>query len=158
MTTIELFTDRIEISNPGGLVSAISPVDFGKRSHSRNPLIFGLFANMHLVEQIGSGITRMNESIRTANLPAPQYSMEGMFTVLFKRPLKTVEKTVEKTSEEKILLLIKSNAKTTSKEMMRETGLTRRGVEYLLNKLKENGTIQRIGADKGGYWQLTKQE
>ncbi|WP_373548269.1 ATP-binding protein [Haliscomenobacter sp.] len=151
VTTVELFTDRIEISNPDGLVSAISPADFGKRSHSRNPLIFGLFAKMHLVEQIGSGINRMNESMKATNLPLPQYSTEGMFTVTFQRPLKTVEKT----SEEKILLLIKSNAKTTSKEMMRETGLTRRGVEYLLNKLKENGTIQRVGADKGGYWQLT---
>lgn len=80
--------------------------------------------------------------------------MEGMFTVLFQRPLKTVEKT----SEEKIILLIKSNAKTTSKEMIRETGLTRRGVEYLLNKLKGNGTIQRIGADKGGYWPLNAQD
>ena len=49
-TTIELFDDRVEISNPGGLVSAISRSEFGKRSHSRNPLIFGLFARMHLVE------------------------------------------------------------------------------------------------------------
>ena len=158
VTTVELFSDRIEISNPGGLVSAISPADFGKRSHSRNPLIFGLFAKMHLVEQIGSGISRMNESMKAANLPAPQYSMEGMFTVTFQRPLKTVEKTVEKTSEEKIITLIKSNAKTTGKEMMRETGLTRRGVEYLLNKLKENGTIQRVGPNKGGHWQVTKPE
>ena len=84
--------------------------------------------------------------MKAANLPAPQYNTEGMFTVTFQRPLKAVEKT----SEEKILLLIKSNAKTTSKEMMRETGLTRREVEYLLNKLKKNRTIKRVGADKGG--------
>ena len=51
---VELYDDRIEISNPGGLVSAIKPADFGKRSHSRNPLIFGLFALMQLVEQVGS--------------------------------------------------------------------------------------------------------
>lgn len=44
VTTIELFDNRVEISNPGGLVSAISHTEFGKRSHSRNPLIFGLFA------------------------------------------------------------------------------------------------------------------
>lgn len=30
--TIELFADRIEISNPGGLVSGIPKNEFGKRS------------------------------------------------------------------------------------------------------------------------------
>lgn len=43
LTTIELFENRVEISNPGGLVSAIPMASFSKRSHSRNPLIFGLF-------------------------------------------------------------------------------------------------------------------
>lgn len=57
---IEIFDDRVEISNPGGLVSAINRADFGKRSLSRNPLIFGLFARMQLVEQVGSGIDPFN--------------------------------------------------------------------------------------------------
>jgi len=48
-----MYDGRVEISNPGGLVSAIKLADFGKRSHSRNSLIFGLFARMQLVEQIG---------------------------------------------------------------------------------------------------------
>ena len=45
-TTIEVFDDRVEISNPGGLVSAVPRNEFGKRSASRNPLIFGLFERM----------------------------------------------------------------------------------------------------------------
>ena len=78
---VELYDDRVEISNPGGLVSAIKPADFGKRSHSRNPLIFGLFARMQLVEQVGSGIIRMNDLMREAGLPLPEYTTEGMFSV-----------------------------------------------------------------------------
>jgi predicted HTH transcriptional regulator len=31
VTTIELFDDRVEITNPGGLVSAISSTEFGKK-------------------------------------------------------------------------------------------------------------------------------
>ena len=61
MINVEVFDDRVEISNPGGLVSAIPESEFGKRSHSRNPLIFGLFARMHLVEQVGSGIGRIQD-------------------------------------------------------------------------------------------------
>ena len=55
---VELYDDRLELSNPGGLISAIRPEEFGRRSISRNPLIFGLFARMHMVEQVGSGIDR----------------------------------------------------------------------------------------------------
>lgn len=50
MINVEVFDDRVEISNPGGLVSAIPESEFGKRSHSINPFIYGLFARMQLVE------------------------------------------------------------------------------------------------------------
>ena len=35
---------------------------------TRNPLIFGLFTRMHLVERVASGIPRMQEAMREANL------------------------------------------------------------------------------------------
>ncbi len=74
---IEVFEDRVEISNPGGLVSSISESDFGKKSHSRNPLIFGLFARMQLVEQVGSGIGRIQELMEKAGLPEASFRKEG---------------------------------------------------------------------------------
>ncbi|MCH8554089.1 MAG: putative DNA binding domain-containing protein, partial [Schleiferiaceae bacterium] len=83
--TIELFDDRVEISNPGGLTSAIKPEEFGKRSHSRNPLIFGLFARIRLVEQIGSGIGRIQSAMIRARLPMPEFKTQGLFTVIFQR-------------------------------------------------------------------------
>jgi len=147
-TTVELFDDRIEIANPGGLVSAISPSEFGKRSHSRNPLIFGLFARMHMVEQIGSGIIRMNDLMKEANLPKPEYNTKGIFSIVLMRPHKTVEKTVEKI----IMKLIFENPNVTTKELMATTQLTRSSIEYQLDKLKKNQILTRIGPNKGGYW------
>lgn len=68
---------------------------------------------------------------------------------------KTVEKNVEKTVE-KIHTLIKANPQITQQKLMDQTGLTRRGVEWNLKKLKSEGRIQRIGPDKGGHWEITK--
>ncbi|MEI6090929.1 MAG: RNA-binding domain-containing protein [bacterium] len=97
--TIELFPDRVEITNPGGLLSAISSVEFGKKSLSRNPLVFGLFERMDMVEQIGSGIGRIRDEIEKAGLPLPIFKTEGMFTVIFQRQTQFSSEKTEKPSE-----------------------------------------------------------
>ncbi len=54
---------------------------------------------------------------------------------------------------EKILDAIKNNPKITQNEL---AGLTRRGIEWNLAKLKEKGIIKRIGPAKGGYWEVVE--
>ena len=58
---------------------------FRHKSMTRNPLIFGLFTRMHLVERVASGIPRMQEAMKEANLPEPEFHTEGIFTAIFKR-------------------------------------------------------------------------
>jgi len=104
-------------------------------SHSRNPLTFGLFTRMSMVEQIGSGIGRMNKLMNETSVPQPEYRIKGMFTVILKRPIKTVVKpddTVVKTVEEIIFALIRTNSKVSTREMAKATSLTLRGIEYLI--------------------------
>ena len=84
-------------------------------------------------------------------------------------PQKTVEKncgenqeTVEKNcgenrkTVEKILSIINENPFVTQNQLIDLTGLSRRGVEWQLKQLKEKGLIRRIGADKGGYWEIVE--
>ena len=68
-----------------------------------------------------------------------------------------MEKTVEKTVE-KILTALQKNPKTTQADLIKITGLSRRGVEWNITKLKAEGIIKRIGSDKGGYWKILKVE
>lgn len=158
---IEVFDDRAEISNPGGLVSAIPESEFGKRSHSRNPLIFGLFARMHLVEQVGSGIGRIQDLMKGAGLPEPVFQKEGIFIVTLMRPISPKElvngreKSREK-SREKIIGLIRETPKITTKELSELIGITEKGIEKQIAKLKNEGVIVRVGADKGGHWKILK--
>lgn len=158
--TIELFKDRVEITNPGGLTSAITEAEFGRKSHSRNPLIFGLFVRIHMVEQVGSGVGRIKDHMKDAGLPAPEFKTDGLFTVvLYRTAGKTVEKAVEKTVEKAVDLILtemSNNPKITIKELSKIIGLTRRGTEYNINKLKETGKIRRIGSDRGGSWEVIK--
>jgi ATP-dependent DNA helicase RecG len=154
--TIELFADRVEITNPGGLVSAVAPKDFGKRSHSRNPLVFGLFAKMRMVEQIGSGIGRINDLMQEEGLPLPQFSFDGIFTVVLNRPIdfeKWISKWADKLTDNRIAILraIHSNNKVTKKELEKAVGISSTPMDKNLSVLKELGLLNRIGT-KGGSW------
>ncbi|MEB3124089.1 MAG: ATP-binding protein [Synechococcales bacterium] len=159
---IEVFDDRVEISNPGGLVSAIPESEFGKRSHSRNPLIFGLFARMHFVEQVGSGIGRIRDLMKEAGLPLPVFQKEGIFTVTLYRPGNVSGQTTLKTTlktEDRIIEILSLNPQASRTEMADALGgITEDGVKYQLNKLKKQGRIARVGPDKGGYWEVINKE
>lgn len=40
---------------------------------------------MHLVEKVASGIPRMQEAMKEANLSEPEFHTDEMFTTVFKR-------------------------------------------------------------------------
>lgn len=157
--TIEVFDDRVEISNPGGLVSAVPRSEFGKRSASRNPLIFGLFERMRLVEQIGSGITRIRDVMNDEGLTPPEFNIDGMFTVTLRRPFdfeKWVEKWVEKLTDNRVKILreVHNNHKTTKKELEQLVGISASAIDNNIDVLKDLGLLSREGSDKGGYWKI----
>ena len=145
------------MSNPGGLI--IKKEEFGTRSLSRNPLIFGLLQRLDLVEQVGSGINRIRGAMSKAELKEPKFEFGKFFAVTLFRPTQEEigrivgEKTVEKTVE-KIFSLIKENPHITQEELSKKTDLSRRGIEWNLQQLKQKGILKRIGPDKGGYWEV----
>lgn len=175
--TIELFNNRVEISNPGGLTSAISLADFGTKSHSRNPLIFGLFVRIRMVEQVGSGIGRIKDQMKDAKLSEPQFKTDGMFTVILPRAVEkssgkssgkllpenwslTKELLIEKAPAKigktslKILEMVYNNKYITIPEMAKSINITERAIEKNIQKLKEQNLIARKDGERSGYWRL----
>ena len=61
--------------------------------------------------------------------------------------------TREKTRE-KILLLMKVSPKITTSQMAEKLGISPKGVEWQISKLKADGSIRRIGPDNGGRWEV----
>lgn len=76
-----------------------------------------------------------------------------MFTVVFQRPIRNVEKSIQK-STRKILAILAENPNITTSEIAKRLNVTRNAVAKQIAKLKKEGTIKRVGADKGGWWQI----
>ena len=57
---VEIYSDRLVVTSCGGLVDDLSKEDFFKcRSMPRNRELMRVFRDMELVEQIGSGMSRL---------------------------------------------------------------------------------------------------
>lgn len=84
---VEIYSDRVEITDPGGLPPGIKKSELGRRSVHRNPTIADLFHRMGEVEKVGSGIKRMRDAARAAGVPAPRFEATGFFTITYKKPV-----------------------------------------------------------------------
>ena len=57
-------------------------------------------------------------------------------------------------SSQKILELISASPSITISEIADRLGMTTRGVDKNIKRLKEQGVIRRVGPDKGGHWEV----
>ena len=162
---VNIFNDRIEITNPGGLVPGLAIKDLGSKSKPRNHLLFGLMQRMDLVEKAGSGIARIKLAMKEYKLEPPIIEAdENWFTIIFKRPDLQKESYEDriygkrKKTTQKIIEVIKLNPYMSRKEIAEKIGnITEDGIKYNLAKLVKEGKIKRIGPDKGGSWEVLEQ-
>ena len=82
-TTVEVFDDRIEISNPGGLPKGLPPADFGKRAMRRNQIIASLLQRVRLVENMGTGINKIRRLLQEAKCAEPHFEFGKFFRIVF---------------------------------------------------------------------------
>ena len=155
---LEVYDDRVEISNPGGLLPVVA-ADFGQKSMSRNPLIFGLFTRMHVVEKVGSGIPRMRRLMKDAGLQEPKFSTQGIFTVTFMKRTKNnsiTDDTLNDTLNDTLKLvldLIKSHPGISANALIKETNKSVITIRRSVKTLTDDGLIEYRGSKKtGGYF------
>lgn len=58
-------------------------------------------------------------------------------------------------TRDRILALLRENPRHSSKPLSEATGISAKGIEKHLAKLKSQGAIRRIGPNKGGSWEVT---
>jgi ATP-dependent DNA helicase RecG len=82
---VEIFDDRVEVTNPGGAPKGITEDNFGSVSITRNPIIASLLHRAHYIERMGTGIGRIRNAAKEANVAEPVFELNHFFKVTFKR-------------------------------------------------------------------------
>ena len=158
---ISVYEDRLMIWDSGRLPENWTIENLMQKHSSEpyNPDIANAFFRAGSVETWGRGIERIMDSCREVGLPAPEFKYEhtGLWVIFsfFGQCDESSEKTSEKTSE-KILRAIEKNRDITIAELAEIARVSTRSIERNIKKLQERGELKRIGADKGGHWEMSK--
>lgn len=155
---ISVYEDKIIFWNDGHLPENWTVKQLLEKHPSKpyNPLIANVFFRTGLIESWGRGIEKINIECKLAGVPAPRinYDFAGlMITFKARGKSKMPAETREKTRE-KILKLILEDSSVSTEEMSKRIGITKKGIEWQIMRLKKDGILQRIGLAKGGYWEI----
>ena len=158
---IEVFADRVVITNPGGLPSGLPPEEFGTRSVARNPLIASLLHRIDYIEKIGTGINRIRQAVAEHGGTELDLRYNDFFTAIFRAKVAMEpggeiggsigEQVSEQVSEQVARVLIACKTQPQSKaELLEAIGLANVYLNYKrhLVPLIEQGIIEMTIPDK----------
>lgn len=157
---VKIFDDHYTVESPGSLPGNVTKSNIRHTHFSRNPVIAEYLRAYEFVKEFGKGVDRMCREMETAGLKDPVYNNEtfilsvSVYNKATKKDDVTTPITTPMTTIEKILELIKRNPKISAAEMAKVLGMTRDGVRYHLNKLKESRKITFVGSSKSGHWEI----
>ena len=144
-TQVTIFSNRIEISNPGNLPPGVTINNLKVSQFSRNEIIAGILKDMDYLEEFGRGIDIVFSRMKEEGLLEPLFkNVSNSFKViLLGRSFKELNE-----RQVKIWNLILDNEKTTAKDCVKfcddeASGAT---IANNLNKLIGLDLIERIGS------------
>ena len=178
---VEIFDDRVEITNPGGAPKGITKDNFGSTSVTRNPNIASLLHRADYIERMGTGIKRMTSAMEKAGLEAPIFLTEGFFfKVTFKRSQPDADSgiaidsdrtaidsdrtaididriTIETNSQFLVILkYLGDNGRGKNADFAKLLGLGPQRTRQILNEMVQNGIIEKHGEKRYAYYTVVK--
>ncbi|MBR1373349.1 putative DNA binding domain-containing protein [bacterium] len=83
---LKIFSDRLELSNPGGLYGRLTINELGKvQPDTRNPVIANALEVLNITENRYSGIPTIRREFKEYGLPEPEFTdFRGEFKVVFR--------------------------------------------------------------------------
>ena len=143
--SIEIFTDRIEITNPGSLYGDVSINELGVvRPETRNIIISNILELLHVTKNRYSGIPTIRKELLDNTMPAPIFiSKYGEFKVIIRNSFDDKNDSYE----EKILIFCK--VPRTREEIVAFVGLSKNHVmSQIVQPLVDKGKLLLTMPDK----------
>ena len=144
---VYMFSDRIEITSPGGLPKGISEEEYirGGISIPRNYIIGNVFLRLKMIERFGTGIRRINDLYSVSSVKPKFVITDNSIRVT----LPVVSNDLKLTEDSsKIYELLKKQSMA-SGTIVKSTGFGKNKVVTILNELVDKGYVRKIGAGKG---------
>jgi ATP-dependent DNA helicase RecG len=147
---VEVFDDRVSITNFGGLVKGLSIDELRKRSMHRNPNIVNLLHRSNFIEKLGTGLLRIDSELEKAGLPKAELEInEHWFSIIFKRMHEQSDVVEHLIQSEKILKYCSEKPRSRAEifEFLQMSNETRNFNRHVL-PLLDNKLIQMTIPDK----------
>ena len=155
---VEIYADKLVVTSCGGLVADLSEEDFFKcRSMPRNRELMRVFRDMELVEQIGSGMSRILDAYDRS-----VFELTPSFTVVtfpFEEAFITQYDNINGKMNDKIngkmktlLNILKYNPTATIPDLAEVTGKSQSSISRELKEYQEAGLLRREGSRRNGRW------
>ena len=149
----------------GGLLPGQSKEDFFScSSMPRNRELMRVFKDVGLVEQLGSGMSRILKEYDKSIFHISEHFIKVEFP--FSLPKDNIiiangddngnEIGDDNSEMMKVLGLLEENDSITAKQMSEQMDISTRKVSRLIKELKERGKIIRVGSDRKGYWKIIR--
>ena len=160
-TRIEIFPDRIEITNPGrfpGLANLRNPMSVVR--FARNPRIARVLADMGIARELGEGIRRMFEHMRKAGLADPIYQQSSMgvrLTLLDEPVPAAVRANLSPTAQRVLSALYEARRPLGTTQVAEMADISRPTASRTLKKLEEQRLVTWAGNapnDPRSTWSL----
>lgn len=159
----EIFNDKMVFTSYGGLIQGQSKEDFFScSSMPRNRELMRVFKDVGLVEQLGSGMSRILKEYDKSIFHISEHFIKVEFP--FSLPKESIiiangDDNGNETGNDnldiwKVMEILSENPSITAKQMAKQMNISPRKVSRLIKELKENGKIVRIGSDRKGYWKI----
>ncbi len=182
---ISVFSDRIEILSRGA-IPAGQTLDgfFAGESVPVNQKLSEIFLQLHISEKTGRGVPKVVEkygkeayefrentilvkipfrwihAVNNENAPdeVKKYRVEENYPEKGESSQKKFTENDESSqkSSQKITELIKNDKNVTTQKMADILGISRRAVAKQIARMQAENVIRRVGADKGGHWEIVE--
>ena len=176
-----MFDDRLVFETPGKLPGIVRTDNIRHTHFSRNPKIAEYLKAYDYVKEFGEGVDRMCRELSAIGTKEPQYHLVAfiMKASVWANVLEDGQETSQITTsigqenettgqekgkkrarkgQEKLFALIKVNPHISVSSIAKKCGMSVKTIRNLIDELREDKLIERIGPAKGGYWKVLSEE